>query len=79
VKKSDDYHLRLWENTLLLKRRRDDPADELKKNMKTYTFNTYSPILNKTFTQVKTFASDSDFRLYAYALYSGNWELVSVA
>ena len=25
--------MRLWENTLLLKRRRDDPADELKKNM----------------------------------------------
>jgi hypothetical protein len=25
--------LRLWENALLLKRRRDDPADELKKNM----------------------------------------------
>jgi hypothetical protein len=37
VKKSDDYHLRLWENTLLLKRRRDDPADELKKNMKETT------------------------------------------
>ena len=35
MKKSDDYHLRLWENTLLLKRRRDDPADKLKKNMKT--------------------------------------------
>ena len=33
MKKSDDWHLRLWENTLLLKRRRNDPADEPKKNM----------------------------------------------
>jgi len=34
VRKSYVFRLRLWEDRLLLKRRRDDPADEPKKNMK---------------------------------------------
>lgn len=44
----------------------------------TYTFTTFSPLLKKTFTQVKEFDTEADFRLYATALYSGNWSLVSV-
>ena len=47
--------------------------------MKNYTFQVFSPLLNKTFTNVASFASESDFRLYVYALYSGNWKLISVA
>jgi len=47
--------------------------------MKKYTFDVYSPILKKTFRNVREFASESDFRLHCFALYSGNWSLVSVA
>ena len=43
----------------------------------TYTFEVFDPILGKTFTHRMTFRSDSDFRLYAYSMYSGNWRLVS--
>ena len=42
------------------------------------TFKVYSPILNKTFVNVKAVATMADFRLYAYSLYSGNWEIISV-
>lgn len=44
----------------------------------TITFRTFSPLLNKTFTNVKTVRSLADFNLYARALYSGNFEIVSV-
>jgi hypothetical protein len=46
--------------------------------MQKYTFTTYSPILKKTFTQVEWFSSMANFRLYAMALYSAGWELLSV-
>lgn len=46
--------------------------------MKTYTFSTYEPALGRTFIQERQFASEADFRLYCYALYSGNWSLISV-
>lgn len=42
------------------------------------TFKIYSPILKKIFINVETFRTMEDFRLYAYSLYSGNWEIVSV-
>ena len=41
------------------------------------TFTCFSPILNKTFTNVEIFEDMARFRTYAYALYSGNWEIVS--
>ena len=46
--------------------------------MMTITFRTYSPILKKTFTDVKDVKSMADFTLYARALFSGNWEIVSI-
>ena len=46
--------------------------------MKKYTFLVYSPILKKEFINFEYFASDANFRLYAFALYSGNWSLISV-
>jgi hypothetical protein len=42
------------------------------------TFRTYSAILKKTFTQVRDFQTMADFSLHAKALYSGNYEVVSV-
>ena len=42
------------------------------------TFDVYSPILKETFRNKRTFRSMEDFRLHAYALYSGNWSIVSV-
>jgi hypothetical protein len=46
--------------------------------MLTITFKTFSPILKQTFVNVKTVKNMADFTLYARALYSGNWEIVSV-
>jgi len=46
--------------------------------MKTYTFTVYSAVLKKTYTNTAEFKSDADFRLYATAMYSGNWNLVSI-
>jgi hypothetical protein len=46
--------------------------------MLTITFKTFSPILKQTFTNVKTVKNMADFTLYARALYSGNWEIVSI-
>lgn len=42
------------------------------------TFDTYSPLLGKYFRHVKAFRSLADFRLYARAVYSGDWAVVSV-
>ena len=47
--------------------------------MRKYTYLVYSPILKKTFTHERSFESDADFRLHCYALYSGNWKLLSIA
>jgi hypothetical protein len=49
-----------------------------KKHMKKYTFSVYSPILKKEFINSEYFTSEANFRLYALALYSGNWSLISV-
>jgi hypothetical protein len=46
--------------------------------MKKYTFSVYSPILKKEFINSEYFTSEANFRLYALALYSGNWSLISV-
>jgi hypothetical protein len=46
--------------------------------MLTITFKTFSPILNKSFVNVKTVRTMADFTLHARALYSGNWEIISV-
>ena len=45
--------------------------------MTTVTFRTYSPVLKKYFVNVKTVKTMADFTLYARALYSGNWEIIS--
>ena len=42
------------------------------------TYETYSPILDKSFTQVESFRCYDDFRLRAIALYSANWTVISV-
>lgn len=47
--------------------------------MLTVTFKTYSPILKQSFVNVKQVKTMADFTLYARALYSGNWEIISVA
>jgi hypothetical protein len=46
--------------------------------MKTYTFQTYQPILDRWFNDSRQFASDADFRLYMYSLFNGNWKLISI-
>jgi hypothetical protein len=46
--------------------------------MKKYTFSVYSPILEKEFINSEYFTSEANFRTYALALYSGNWQLLSV-
>jgi len=46
--------------------------------MKKYTFSVYSPLLKKTFINYDYFSDDAHFRLFALALYSGNWSLISV-
>ncbi len=46
--------------------------------MKTYVFETYEPALKKSFVQERNFKSESDFRLYCFALWSGNWKLLQV-
>ena len=47
--------------------------------MKKYIYLVYSPILEKTFTHERSFESEADLRLHCYALYSGNWKLISIA
>ena len=46
--------------------------------MLTITFQTYSKILKKTFTQVETFESMDDFRLWNLALFHGRAKIVKV-
>ena len=46
--------------------------------MKKYTFSVYSPILGKEFINSEYFTSEANFRTYALALYSGNWQLLLV-
>jgi hypothetical protein len=41
------------------------------------TFSTYSKVLNKSFVNVKEVKNMDDFRLFATALYSGNWSIIS--
>ena len=43
----------------------------------TYTFEVFEKLLNRNFTIRMEFKSDSDFRLYVYSMYSGNWRLIS--
>ncbi len=40
------------------------------------TYQTYSPILNKSFIDTKIVQKMSDFTLFAYALFSGNWAIL---
>jgi hypothetical protein len=47
--------------------------------MKNYTFEVYSPLLGKSYIHQRRFESESDFRLYCYALWSGNWRLITVS
>lgn len=45
---------------------------------KQYFYKTYSPILGKWFKDWGFFESESDFRLFMYANFSGNWQLEKV-
>jgi len=40
------------------------------------TYTTFSPVLDKSFTDTKTVKTISDFRTFAIALFHGNWEIV---
>jgi hypothetical protein len=42
------------------------------------TFKVYEASVNKTFVNVKEVRNIEDFRLYAFSLWGGNWEIVSV-
>jgi len=42
------------------------------------TYKTFCPTLKRTFVDTRTFRTMEDFRLFAYALFSGNWEIISV-
>ena len=46
--------------------------------MMTVTYRVYEKDLNRTFENTKVVQSLADFRLFAFSLYSGNWEIVSV-
>jgi len=46
--------------------------------MLTVTYRVFEKDLNRTFVNVKVVRSMADFRLFAYALHSGNWEIVSI-
>ena len=45
----------------------------------TVTYRVFEKDLNRTFENVKVVRTMADFRLYAYNMYSGNWEIVSVS
>ena len=47
--------------------------------MITVTYRVFEKDLNRTFENTKVVQSMADFRLFAYSLYSGNWEIVSVS
>jgi len=42
------------------------------------TYTCFEPCLNRTFQNVKVVSTMADFRLFAYANYSGNWSIVDV-
>ena len=44
----------------------------------TVTFRTYSPVLKKSFVNVKNVKTMAEFTLFARALYSGNWEIIAI-
>jgi len=48
------------------------------KTMIKVTYSTYSPLLNRHFTDVKMVNTMADFRLFATALFHGNWSIISV-
>ena len=48
------------------------------KTMITVTYRVFEKDLNCTFENSKTVQTMEDFRLFAYSLYSGNWEIISV-
>jgi hypothetical protein len=47
--------------------------------MLTVTYRVFEKDLNRTFENVRTVRTMADFRLYAYSMYSGSWEIVSVS
>lgn len=47
--------------------------------MLTVTYRVFEQELNRTFENTKTVRTIEDFRLFAYSLYSGNWEVVKVS
>jgi hypothetical protein len=47
--------------------------------MLTVTYRAFEKDLNREFTNTKSVRTMEDFRLFAYSLYSGNWEIVSVS
>ena len=42
------------------------------------TFSVHSAILNKSFVNIKQVKTMPDFNLYALALYSGNYSIISI-
>ena len=60
---------------------RDAQRDPLTKaeTMLTVTYRVFEKDLNRTFENVKVVRTMADFRLFAYSLHSGNWEIVSVS
>lgn len=38
-------------------------------------YTTYSPILKRSFQDFKDVKNLGDFRLFAYAIFSGNWKI----
>jgi len=47
--------------------------------MLTVTYRVFEKDLNRTFENVKVVKSMADFRLFAYSLHNGNWQIVSVS
>lgn len=47
--------------------------------MLTVTYRVFEKDLNRTFENTKTVRTMADFRLFAYSMFSGNWEIVSVS
>jgi hypothetical protein len=46
--------------------------------MMTVTYRVFEKDLNRTFENTKVVQSMEDFRLFAYSMHSGNWEIVSI-
>jgi len=57
----------------------NNSTHERKRTMITVTYRVFEKDLNRTFENTKVVQSMADFRLFAYSLYSGNWEIVSVS